>query len=95
MEVTLLTQDECAFCEHAKTILERLAAEYGFSLRTMDTLSVEGQRLVQQGGVMFPPGIFIDGEAISYGRPSERRLRRELDIRGRPEGQSRSRRQGV
>lgn len=30
---------------------------------------------------MFPPGIFLDGEPFSYGRPSERKLRRELERR--------------
>jgi glutaredoxin len=28
VEVTLLTQDACAFCDDAKTILRRLAAEH-------------------------------------------------------------------
>ena len=32
-----------------------------------------------RGGVMFPPGIFIDGRAFAYGRPSERALRREIE----------------
>ncbi len=30
---------------------------------------------------MFPPGIFIGGEPFSYGRPSEKKLRRELEKR--------------
>ena len=29
----------------------------------------------------FPPGIFVDGEPFSYGRLSEKKLRRELDRR--------------
>ena len=37
------------------------------------------QRLATQGGLLFPPGILIDGEPFSYGRLSERKLRRELD----------------
>ncbi len=27
---------------------------------------------------MFPPGLFLDGEPFSYGRPSERKLRKAL-----------------
>ncbi len=81
MEVTLLTQENCAFCEEAKEVLNRLSAEYPISVNTLDLATPEGQRLAWQGSVMFPPGIFLDGEPFSYGRPSEKRLRRELQRR--------------
>ncbi|MDQ3317402.1 MAG: glutaredoxin family protein [Actinomycetota bacterium] len=89
MEVTLLTQENCAFCDQAKEVLDRLSAEYPISVNTMDLATPEGQRLAWQGGVMFPPGIFIGGEPFSYGRPSEKKLQRELarrlgPTRGRP-----------
>ncbi|MGH9119880.1 MAG: hypothetical protein ACRD0A_19005 [Acidimicrobiales bacterium] len=29
-------------------------------------------------GMAFPPGVLLDGEPFSYGRLSERKLRREL-----------------
>ncbi len=78
MEVTLLTQENCAFCDQAKEMLDRLSAEYPISVNTMDLATPEGQRLAWQGGVMFPPGIFLDGDPFSYGRPSEHKLRREF-----------------
>ncbi|MEJ7843548.1 MAG: glutaredoxin family protein [Rubrobacter sp.] len=78
MEVMLLTQENCAFCDQAKEVLDRLSAEYPISVNTLDLATPEGQRLAWQGGVMFPPGIFLDGGAFSYGRPSEKKLRREL-----------------
>jgi thiol-disulfide isomerase/thioredoxin len=78
MEVLLLTQEQCASCDDAKAILERLAAEYPLSVVTLDVASEEGQRLAARGGVLFPPGVFVDGEPFSYGRLSERRLRRAL-----------------
>lgn len=81
MNITLLTQESCAFCEQAKEILARLAAEYGFSVSALDIGSSEGQALAMQSGVLFPPGILLDGEPFSYGRPSERKLRRELERR--------------
>jgi len=81
MNVTLLTQEDCAFCDGAKEILAHLSAEYGLSLETVDLDSPAGQRLAERGGVLFPPGIFIDGEPFSYGRPSERKLRREMERR--------------
>ncbi len=84
MNVLLLTQEHCAFCTQAKELLARLSAEYGFSVSTLDVSSPEGEVLAVRSGLLFPPGIFLDGEAFSYGRPSERRLRREIERRLRP-----------
>jgi glutaredoxin len=81
MQVVLLTQEQCAFCDEAKTILERLAGEFPLEIATVDLQSEEGQQLALGGGVLFPPGIFVDGDPVAYGRPSERRLRRELQRR--------------
>lgn len=41
--------------------------------------SPEGQAVAWRTGVPFPPGIIVDGRLVAHGRPSERRLRRELD----------------
>jgi len=79
--VLLLTQQDCSFCDQAKQLLNRLAAEYRISVTTLDLGSPEGQALAERGGVLFPPGIFVDGQAFSYGRPSERKLRREIERR--------------
>jgi len=79
--VLLLTQERCGLCEQAQEILERLAREYWLSVSTLEMGSPEGQRLAVSGGLLFPPGIVIDGEPFSYGRLSERKLRRELDRR--------------
>ena len=81
MDVLLLTQDNCAFCEQAKDILARLSTEYPLTVATLDLNSAEGQELAMRSGVLFPPGIFLDGEAFSYGRPSERKMRREIERR--------------
>ena len=79
--ILILTQEHCGFCEQAKNILERLSREYWLSVSTLDMASPEGQRLAMQGGLLFPPGVLIDGTPFSYGRLSERKLRRELDRR--------------
>jgi glutaredoxin len=81
MQVVILTQENCAFCEQAKAIMSRLAAEYELEVSLLELSSPEGRTLALQGGVMFPPGIFIGGEPFSYGRPSERALRREVERR--------------
>src|SRR6266705_6321943 len=83
MDVLLLTQNDCGFCAQAKELLARLSGEYGFSVSTLDLNSTGGQALAMRGGVLFPPGIFIDGEPFSYGRLSERKLRREIERRVR------------
>ena len=81
MNILVLTRRDCAFCDQAKEILDSLGSEYRISVTTRDLDSAEGQALAERGGVMFPPGIFIDGEPFSYGRPSERKLRREIERR--------------
>ena len=83
MTVVLLTQNGCELCDRAHGILERLAHEYPIEVTVVDLASDEGQALAERGGILFPPGLFLDGEPFSYGRVSERRLRRELDRRVR------------
>lgn len=76
--VVLLTQAHCALCQQAEEVLDRLAAEYPLQVQTVDMASEEGMALADQGGVLFPPGVLVDGRPFSYGRLSERKLRREL-----------------
>ena len=78
IDVWLLTQRDCAFCEQAKNVLGRLSHEYPLAVTEIALESVDGRALALQHGVMFAPGVFINGTLASYGRPSERRLRRIL-----------------
>ena len=84
IDVVLLTQGDCAFCHDAEDILGRLSAEYGFVVTRLDVDTPEGQETAVGGGLLFPPGILIDREPFSYGRPSERKLRREFERRCQP-----------
>ncbi len=79
--ITLLTQAHCTYCDQAKETLGRLAADFPIAVSTLDLASPKGQALAEGNGVLFPPGIFLDGEPFSYGRPSEKKLRRELERR--------------
>lgn len=81
VEVVLLTQEDCALCQRGKDLLERLALEFPLAVETRDLASEQGRALAERGGVMFPPGLFLDGQPFSYGRVSERKLRRELQRR--------------
>ena len=79
IEVLLLTQDDCKFCDEAKAIIGRLGEEFPLDGNTTEVSSPRGQAVALEGGLLFPPGIVIDGRPFSYGRPSERKLRRELE----------------
>jgi glutaredoxin len=81
VEVTLLTQASCSLCELAKGILARLGSEYPLSVTEVNLHTDLGQRLASDAGVLFAPGVLVDGRPFSYGRLSERKLRRLLDSR--------------
>ena len=78
IDVWLLTQRDCVFCEQAKNVLGRLSHEFPLAVTEIALACVEGQALALQHRVPFAPGVFINGTLASYGRPSERRLRRIL-----------------
>ena len=79
IQVTLLTRPDCHHCEDARRILGRLAREYPLQLSSLDIDSADGQEVAMRGGLLFPPGIVVDGRPFCFGRPSEGRLRREFD----------------
>lgn len=84
--VTLLTQNSCQLCEHAKQVLESVAAQYPLSVTEVDLRTEEGRRLAAEAGMLFPPGVLVDGRPFSHGRLSERKLRRLLDRRAAARG---------
>ena len=77
--VTLLTKTECENCDRAKEMLYRLAQDLSLTIHFIDLDSAEGHVLARSHGVMFAPGVLIDGRMSSYGRPSERRMRRDIE----------------
>lgn len=79
VEALLLTQRECKFCAQARAVLTELSTEYPLRVSELDLDSARGRELAGHAGILFPPGIFLNGRAVAFGRPSERRLRRELD----------------
>ena len=79
VEILLLTQEDCAYCGQAQEVLARLAGEYPLAVTAQDLASPIARDLAEGAGMLFAPGLFIDGRPFSYGRLSERKLRRELD----------------
>jgi hypothetical protein len=52
--------------------------EFQLNIREVPLQSNEGRILAVQHGVVFAPGILVDGELLSYGRLSENKLRHRL-----------------
>ncbi len=78
-EITLLTKEDCRLCDHAKNVLERIRADYRLTITQLDLTSEQGKALAVEASVMFAPGVLLDGKPFSYGRLSERKLRKALD----------------
>jgi glutaredoxin len=76
--ITLLTQADCALCEHAKQVLTRVSNDHPLEVTEIDLASEHGRALAARAGVLFAPGVLVDGRPFGYGRLSERRLRRAL-----------------
>ena len=76
--ITLLTQDGCGLCEHAKQVLARVGGDHRLEVTEIDLASEHGQSLAARAGVLFAPGVLVAGRPFGYGRLSERRLRRAL-----------------
>ncbi len=77
-EITLLTQEDCRLCDQAKNVLERIRAEYRLTITQLDLRSEQGKALAVEATVMFAPGVLLDGKPFSFGRLSERKLRKAL-----------------
>ncbi len=80
-DITLLTQSDCHLCEHAKQVLARVGHDHPLQVTEIDLRSIEGHQLATDAGVLFAPGVLLNGQPFAYGRLSERKLRKTL---GRP-----------
>jgi glutaredoxin len=75
--LVLVTADGCHFCEHAHGVL----GELGVEASEVDVASDEARSLAEQGIPLAFLPVLTDGRRVlAYGRFSERRLRRELDL---------------
>ncbi len=67
--VTLVTQHDCGYCEQAKDVLDRLSTEFSLQIDTVDLSDSYGRSLAQASKLVFPPGVFIEGELFCHGQP--------------------------
>lgn len=79
--ITLLTQADCHLCDHAKEVLGRVAKDHPLQVDEVGLASEPGRSVAAEAGVLFAPGILIDGTPFSFGRLSERKLRKALSTR--------------
>jgi len=76
--ITLLTQADCGLCDHAKRVLARVARDHPLDVEEISLASDTGRNLATQAGVLFAPGVLMDGVPFAFGRLSERKLRKAL-----------------
>ena len=76
--ITLLTQPDCALCDHAKHVLDRVGRDVPLLIEDIPLDSERGRELAASASVLFAPGILIDGHPFGFGRLSERKLRKAL-----------------
>ncbi len=76
--VTLLTSSDCQLCRHAKQVLADVGRDHALDIEEVDLDTERGRTLAAEHGVMFAPGVLLDGRAFAYGRLSERKLRKAL-----------------
>ncbi len=81
IEVLLITAEACHFCAHTKQVLSRIAERCPLSVSEIPWTSEEGRRLAGRDGIVFPPGIYLDGAFFGYGRLSERKIQKWLGER--------------
>ena len=76
--VTLLTRGGCRLCAQAKAVLVNVARDHPLVVEEIDITTPAGAAEAAKAGILFPPGVLLDGKPFSYGRLSERKLRRHL-----------------
>lgn len=79
LDVLILVQAGCHFCHDAQALLDRLAGEYPLRIHTLDMGTPEGEKTALESGLLFPPGILLQGRPFCYGRPSEGKLRLAIE----------------
>lgn len=78
INLTLLTQHDCAWCSDGRKLLTELSEELPLRIEEVDLNSDRGRQLAGEHRLMFAPGLLADNRLIAHGRLSKRALRRDL-----------------
>lgn len=80
IKIQELSTPGCAHCVEAKKILENeITLDFpNVEVEYIDILSDEGQKTVQQYGIMSSPGIIVNGELFSIGGLNKEKLIKKI-----------------
>ncbi len=78
ISLTLLTQQDCAWCSDGRELLAELSAVFPLHIEEVDLNTDRGRQLAGENHVMFAPGLIADNRLIAHGRLSKRALVRDL-----------------
>jgi len=84
VRLILLTKRNCPLCDRAKDVIARVGVDFVFETESIWLESPEGEAFAAEHETPFPPVLVIDGELHGYGRLSEKKLRRELELAEAP-----------
>lgn len=78
-KVQFLTMEGCHNCAAAKKIFDEVLPDFSkVEVEEVNMTTPEGQKLVQEYGIMASPGIVIDGELFSTGGVDREKLIEKL-----------------
>ncbi len=84
IKIQELSTPGCSHCAAAKKILENeIKPNFpNVEIEYIDMLSEEGQKMVQQYGIMSSPGIVVNGELFSVGGFDKNKLIEKINTLG-------------
>ncbi len=83
--ITVVEAPGCHFCEDASETLARLAEHYPLEVVKLDSASDRGRHLLEAHRSPMSPLVLVDGQVFSWGRLSERKLVKLLQLRSSPQ----------
>jgi predicted thioredoxin/glutaredoxin len=87
IQVEVFAAPGCKNCGRAKEVLKKLVEELGGErIRWREVNVVEELDYAIRLGILSTPAIAVDGELLFASLPSEKKLRRALEAKLRPEG---------
>lgn len=76
IKIQELSTEGCSHCQEARKILEQeIKSQFpNVEMEFIDMLTEQGQKMVQQYGIMSSPGIIVNGELFSMGGLDKKKL---------------------
>lgn len=80
IKIQELSTKGCSHCQEARKILEQeIKAQYpNVEMEFIDMMTEQGQKMVQQYGIMSSPGIIVNGELFSMGGLDKEKLIKKI-----------------